>query len=305
MGTPVLVLGAGELGHEVLRSLVTHPKRNANTVAVLLSPGSRAHVDPSKAARNSWLEEFDISVIEGDIANASQAELATLFAPFHMGIGCTGMACPSGTQLKLAKAILAANVRRYLPWQFGVDYDTIGRGSSQDLFSEQLEVRDLLRQQTATEWVIVSTGMFMSFLFEPSFGVVIEDRKTVRALGAWDRCVTVTAVEGIGQVVAELVWAAPEANGVLFTTGDTISYRQAADVMEKVLGTKIEREAWEIGKLMEDLKEDPSNGINKYRVVFAEGRGVAWDKHNSFNAQRGMELEGVEEWARRNFSREE
>lgn len=49
-----------------------------------------------------------------------------------------------------------------------------------------------------------------------------------------------TPVEGIGQVVAELLWAAPEANGVLFTAGDTISYRQVADVTEKVSGTKIE-----------------------------------------------------------------
>lgn len=47
-------------------------------------------------------------------------------------------------------------------------------------------------------------------------------------------------VEGIRQVVAELLWAAPKANGVLFTAGDTISYRRVADVTEKVLGTKIE-----------------------------------------------------------------
>jgi hypothetical protein len=50
------------------------------------------------------------------------------------------------------------------------------------LSSEQLEVRDLPRHQTATEWVIVSTGMFMSLLFEPSFDVVSEDKKTVRVL---------------------------------------------------------------------------------------------------------------------------
>jgi len=63
-------------------------------------------------------------------------------------------------------------VKRYFPWQFGVDYDVIGRGSAQDLFDEQLDVRDLLRGQSGTEWVVVSTGMFMSFLFEPWFGVV-------------------------------------------------------------------------------------------------------------------------------------
>jgi len=54
-------------------------------------------------------------------------------------------------------------VKRYFPWQFGVDYDVIGRGSAQDLFDKQLDVRHLLRGQSGTEWVVVSTGMFMSF----------------------------------------------------------------------------------------------------------------------------------------------
>jgi hypothetical protein len=56
---------------------------------------------------------------------------------------------------------------------------------------------------------------------------------------------------------------------------------------------------------MEDLNEDPSNGIKKYRVVFAEGKGGAWDKHNSFKARKGIELEGVEEVGKEKTSTEE
>jgi hypothetical protein len=48
---------------------------------------------------------------------------------------------------------LDAGVKRYFPWQFGVDYDVIGGGSAQDLFDEQLDVRDLLRSQDRTEWL--------------------------------------------------------------------------------------------------------------------------------------------------------
>jgi hypothetical protein len=66
---------------------------------------------------------------------------------------------------------LQARIPRYFPWQFGVDFDVIGRGSPQDIFDAQLDVRELLRSQQQTEWVI-STGMFMSYLFEPEFGVV-------------------------------------------------------------------------------------------------------------------------------------
>lgn len=63
-------------------------------------------------------------------------------------------------------------MKRDLPWQFGVHYDVIGKGSVQDLFDEQFECETLLRSQQAMEWIIVSTGMFTSFLFETSFGVV-------------------------------------------------------------------------------------------------------------------------------------
>jgi hypothetical protein len=88
-----------------------------------------------------------------------------LFCPFHTIVSCTGFVASHGTQLKLAHAILAAGVQRYLPWQFDVDYDAIGREErcAQDLFDEQLDVRDLPRGQEGTEWVIVSTGIFVSF----------------------------------------------------------------------------------------------------------------------------------------------
>ena len=207
-----------------------------------------------------------------------------------------------GTQLKIARAVLDAGVRRYIPWQFGVDYDAIGRGSAQDLFTEQLDVRDLLRAQTGTKWVIVSTGMFTSFLFEGSFGVVNADRTAVRALGSWQNRVTVTTPEDIGKLTAEVVFAAPDIeNEVVFTAGDTFSYAHLADVVERVLGRKIERREWNLEELKEELRDDPEDSLKKYRVVFAEGRGVAWDMERTFNWKRGIGMIGVEEWARGNL----
>ena len=88
--------------------------------------------------------------------------------------------------MKIAKSVLQAKVKRYFPWHFGFDYDVVWRGSVQDLWSEQLDVRELLRAQRGTEWV-VSTGLLMSFLFERDFGIVNvsggEREGIVRALG--------------------------------------------------------------------------------------------------------------------------
>lgn len=212
----------------------------------------------------------------------------------------------SGVQRKLARAVLQAGVKRYLPWQFGVDYDVIGRGSAQDLFDEQLDVRDLLRSQDQTEWVIVSTGMFTSFLFEPSFGVVHLGRSTVNALGSWDNAVTVTAADDIGALTTEIVFAEPRiVDQIVTIAGDTITYRQLADAVDELLDLKVRRVEWSVPELKRELAEDPDNAIRKYRVVFAEGRGVAWDKSQTFNAEHGIAVCGLHEWMRNNLSASE
>jgi NmrA-like family len=214
-----------------------------------------------------------------------------------------GFVAGSSIQLKIAQTVLDAGVARYFPWQFGVDYDVIGRGSAQDLFDVQLDVRDLLRAQSKTEWVIVSTGMFMTFLFEKFFGVIDLDESIVRALGSWNTAVTVTTPEDIGALTAEIVFMTNPRfrNEVVFTAGDTVTYGRLAHIVESVLGRKVRREKWSVKFLKNKLAKDPENPIKKYRVVFAEGRGVSWEVEKSFNWKNGKEVANVEWWARENL----
>jgi hypothetical protein len=67
---------------------------------------------------------------------------ATYFRRFRTVVNCTGFVAGPGTQLRITRAVLAAGVNRYFPWQFGVDYDIVGRGSGQPVFDEQHGVRD-------------------------------------------------------------------------------------------------------------------------------------------------------------------
>ena len=300
----ILILGAGELGMAVLRSLA--PRVNASPVpalTVLLRPGADRSADPRKQAELGELHSLGVNFAYSDLATESEASLADLFRRFETVIGCTGFAAGRSIQLKLARAVLAGGVERYVPWQFGVDYDAIGRGSAQDLFDEQLDVRDLLRSQQRTKWIIISTGMFTSFLFEPSFGVVDLSNNTVHALGSWETAVTVTTPDDIGKVTAEVLFAEPSiAREVVYTAGDTITYSQLADILDLVLSRKVCREAWSVATLKDQLTQDSTNAIRKYRLVFAEGKGVAWPVDGTFNAKRGMQLVGVERWASENLS---
>ncbi|WP_158938448.1 aromatic alcohol reductase [Burkholderia sp. S171] len=299
----ILVLGAGELGMSMLRSLTRRAMPASGiSIAALLRPSTIDSRDPTKQKDIAELRSLGIELVAGDLAAQSEESLAAVFGRFHTVISCTGFVGGSGVQRKLARAALKAGVQRYFPWQFGVDYDVIGRGSPQDLFDEQLDVRDLLRAQDQTEWVIVSTGMFTSFLFEPSFGVVDLNRKTVNALGSWENGVTVTTADDIGALTTEIVFAEPRiVNQIVYLAGDTVTYRQLADTVDGLLDLNVRRTEWNVPDLKRELADDPDNSIKKYRAVFAEGKGVAWDKSQTFNAQRGMAACGLEDWMRANL----
>ncbi|CAE6895857.1 aromatic alcohol reductase [Paraburkholderia domus] len=299
----ILVLGAGELGIAVLRSLVRRAVSEPGvSLSVLLRSSTIDSSEPAKQKDIAELRSLNIALLPGDLAGQSEASLADVFRRFDTVISCTGFVGGKGVQLKIARAVLAAGVKRYFPWQFGVDYDVIGRGSAQDLFDEQLDVRDLLRSQDQMEWVIVSTGMFTSFLFEPSFGVVDLELNTVHALGGWDNAVTVTTAGDIGRLTTEIVFAAPRIAGqIVYVAGDTVTYRQLADAVDATLGLKVRRVEWSVPQLTGELAQEPGNAIRKYRVVFAEGTGVAWNKDQTFNAQRGIAVCGLEDWMRENL----
>lgn len=295
----ILVLGAGELGMAVLRGLVAR----GTSPSVLLRASTIDSRDPTKARNVETLRSLGVSLVPGDLAEGSESDLVNLFREFDAVIGCTGFAAGRGAQIKITRAALEAEVGRYIPWQFGVDYDAIGRGGAQDLFDEQLDARDLLRAQDRTEWLVISTGMFTSFLFEPSFGVVDLANDTVHALGSWDNAVTVTTSEDIGMLTAEVLFAQPRiANQVVFTAGDTVTYGRLADVVDSVLGRKVKRVLWSLPELRDELAKNPDDSMKKYRVAFAEGRGASWSVDGSFNAERGIKVMDVEGWLRANLT---
>ena len=157
------------------------------------------------------------------------------------------------------------------------------------------------------EWVIVSTGMFTSFLFEAAFGLVevgSQGGKGAKVVGigdSWENAITVTSPGDIGRVVAEIALTCPETQGVMFTAGDTVSMARLAEIVESVTGRQVGRELKTVEMLKAELRESPNDGMRKYRVVFAEGVGVAWAKERTFNVKMGMDMETAEEWARKNL----
>ncbi|KAK6843763.1 hypothetical protein PG987_004623 [Apiospora arundinis] len=319
----ILVIGAGELGTAVLEALAKHPELssgggNTTTLSVMIRASSLdgATTDPAKKRHNAYLRDnLGVSgFVPGDIGHDTVETLAAAFRPFDTIICCAGFgdAFPAGTQLKISRAVIQAATtaakdsgrkKRYFPWQWGMDYDAIGTGSAQDLFDEQLQVRALLRGEdddtsaeakaavkTAVDWVIVSTALFMSFLFRADFGVVDLPARTI----------SVTTPRDIGVMAAEIALRPRGiANQVVYVAGDTVSYARVAELVQERLGfsssgaTKIRKEAWDREFLGRELAKKPGDVMLKYRGCFAEGRGVALDMDKTVNKQRGIVLQDV------------
>lgn len=295
----ILVLGAGELGTPILHNLAKRIDASSNIKLTVLL---RSKTILSQAPNINEFRSLGINILQGDLQTDTLSDLTSMFQQFDTIICCTGFAAGRGTQIKVTKAVLAAGVKRYFPWQFGVDYDVVGRASAQDLWDEQLDVRQLLLSQQRTEWVIISTGMFTSFLFEPSFGIVDLKNNIVHALGSFENTITVTTPEDIGMLTVEILFSEPLiANQVVYIAGDTITFKRLADTIDTILDRKVQRVEWSIPKLKEELREDPDNTIKKYRVAFAEGKGVAWEMNKTFNTQKGIEVVDVEQWVQKHL----
>jgi len=293
----VLVIGAGELGLSVLRALSHKAENTPTRVSVLLRQEAIEARNGPQKARLDELSALGIELVAGDLQHQSVAELSALFRPFQTVINCSGFVGGAGTQLKITEAVLAAEVARYFPWQFGVDYDVVGMGSGQQVWDEQLAVRQRLRNQSQTEWLIISTGIFTSYLFEPSFGVVDAEHHRVYGLGSWDYAVTLTTPEDIGRLTAEIYFHQPQlANQIVYIAGDTLTYQQLADLMQAHWGGKITRQLLDKQQLLAAVAQHPDDMAAKYRLAFARPDGLAWDKATTFNAQQGIETTTARQW---------
>ncbi|KRC35991.1 aromatic alcohol reductase [Acidovorax sp. Root219] len=300
----ILVLGAGELGFPVLSNLARRAKDVTGAkISVLLRASAVESTEPGKQRDVAEIRNLGIEIVVGDLVKSSIDELAVVFARFDTVIGCAGYAAGINTPMKLARAALQARIPRYFPWQFGVDFDVIGRGSPQDIFDAQLDVRELLRSQHQTEWVIISTGMFMSYLFESEFGVVDLKNSAVHALGSRDTAVTLTTPEDIGALTAAVVFAQPRIrNDIVFLAGDTVTYSEVADKLQAALGRPFSKSEWSEQYLLDELARDPQNMMRKYRAAFSQGRGVAWDKTGTFNQLNAIPVTDVSSWIRANLA---
>ncbi|KAF3901682.1 hypothetical protein ABW21_db0209713 [Orbilia brochopaga] len=300
----ILIIGHGELGLEIIKSLANHPSKPAfTTFTVLARPQTVASLPQSDPEKYSLLDKCNVRWLPLDISSASQDDLTAAFRSFTAVIHASGMFAQPGVPTKVARAVLAAGVRFFMPWQFGVDYDAIGPDAGNGLFAEQYGIRQLLRDEDSntggTAWNIVSNGLFASFVWYEPFGIVNKREHAVTALGGWENKVTLTAAEDIGRMTADVIFerfAGKRGDGVVYIAGETVTYAQIADDIEEKWGQPVQRKVLDLETVREKLEKDPEDQLARYQLVFGEGVGCSWDAASTYNEEKGVKLTNFREW---------
>ncbi|MDT0677946.1 NmrA family NAD(P)-binding protein [Autumnicola musiva] len=300
MKDSILIIGTGELGIAMISNLnkyVTANNIELEKIGVLDLPEVFEQDDKVLKV----LKQVNADPVPLNLKENSIAELANVIKEYDTVISCSGFSIGAGMQIKITKAVLKANIKKYIPWQFGVDYDKIGRGSAQPLFDEQLDVRDLLRQQNSTNWIILSVGMITSFLFREDFGVIRLSEKKVNALGDWQNSLTLTSCDDIGKLTITVLFHKPEIiDEVVFVSGETLTFKEIADRVEEFFNFKIDRVLWDENFLKSELAEEPDDNLKKYRLVFTDP-GVSWPMSKTFNFQNDISTLNLNQWMKENF----
>ncbi len=83
---------------------------------------------------------------------------------------------------------------------------------------------------------------------------------------------------------------------MVYIAGDTLTYRELADVMQAHWGVEVNRVLLDKERLQEEVLNHPRDVGAKYRLAFARPDGVAWDKAKTFNARQGIATTTAEQW---------
>jgi saccharopine dehydrogenase-like NADP-dependent oxidoreductase len=84
----ILVIGAGELGNQVLRFVANHPQRQGAVVSVLLRPATIASTNPEKKNDVDGLRALGIQLVGGDVAQDTEQRMSSTFAGYDTIISC-------------------------------------------------------------------------------------------------------------------------------------------------------------------------------------------------------------------------
>ena len=159
-------------------------------------------------------------------------------------LSAIGRTPPPNPQLALIDAPKAAGVTRFLPADFGSDYDAMPRDAPLfDSFAKpKIDIREAVKA-SGLEWTFIANGWFAEVLFGlPFMGVDLKAR-TVSAPVFFDTTASVTALKDIVRLTAAVLIDPANINRQLYFR-PTVHIRADRAGAGAATGDKVTRKVW-------------------------------------------------------------
>jgi len=241
-------------------------------------------------------------VITSDYSSSS---LALALAGQDAVISLLGLSAIGDQQFALIEAAIKANVKRFLPSEFGLDTASAQLLAVVPPFRVRAELIDNLKAKQAAgspiEWTAVVTGMFLDWGLRTGFLDVDVEKHTAELWDDGDVPFTVSNLTIVARTVVKLLTdtAAYDAsrNAYIYTGSSTTTQKELLAATEKATNARFEVTRIESKKLIAESITKLAGGDNTAvislvkAVAFARFQGEALTdlrKHGLFNEKFGI-----------------
>lgn len=278
----VLVGATGNLGPHLLQQLNAAPDINAR---VLARPTSAILKNPPK----------DVSIITADFdSKDSLAEALKGVDAIVFSTGVGGFLA----QKTFLDAAIAAGVKRFIPSEFGSDYNNVN-AQKMAVFGEKMEARKAIVERAdrgEITWTALSNGPFLEWCINNGFLGVNAKDKTAILYDGGKNYFSCSSFPDIGKAVVGILRHPEETkNKVVYMQSYRLTIQKLVEVVEKIIGAKLTKSEKSTVELEREAGEKIAQGDfsalydQVRRVIFGEGFG------SDFQGRTSNELLGVKE----------
>lgn len=282
----ILLVGAtGNLGQHVLRALLSDKSFN---ITVLTRKDSESTVGSS------------VKIIKIDYSN--ETELIKALGGQEVVISTVGSeALTTNFDLTLAKAALKANVKWFIPSEFGVD-TSHPAAANNPVFASKVAVAKFLKaNESRIAHTFIVTGAFLDWGFKNGFlGFDIENQ-TATFYDQGKHLISGTILPNVAQsIVSILHHHGPMKNKRIYIADATFTQQQALELFQQFTGTKWKINEVSTSELLEQggqafVNEDKMTGILCFILsVIYNGRGACRFESKTSNKILGVQTKSLE-----------
>lgn len=278
----VLVTGYGNIGLPILKALTSSEFSDRIAAFVLIRPASLA--DPAKQPAIAEVRALGVTVLEGDLEAGVPALTALLTGAAIATVVSVVGGLQIGHQLPLVEAAKAAGVTHFIPSEFGVDTE---RTPTDGMWGPPVQAKQAVQravQASGVDYTLIYTGVFAEFIVGNTIAGVDLQRGTVAAPGSWDAKVNTTPFEEVGWLVAAAC-VEPQARNARLYSGETVTYKQLADLLDAARGKPVERRIRTVEEAQKAVDVNTHDYAARLAGAVADGRGIWWPASQNYSVK--------------------